>query len=195
MKNLLKAYVRFLAVVSVSPLLLLYWIIGARLRQDMFAAFSQFLSLFPGKLGSYIRIGFYRFTMTACDPDCFIGFGTIFSHADTNIGSGTYIGPQSNIGMCEIGCNTLIASGVHIVSGREQHHFSDLQIPIQQQGGVFIKVSIGEDSWIGNGAIVMADVGRKCIIGAGSVVTKAIPDYSIAVGNPASVIRSRLDLK
>ena len=39
----------------------------------------------------------------------------------------------------------------------------------------------------------MADIGDKCLIGAGSVVTRSIPDYSIAVGNPAKIIKSRLD--
>jgi virginiamycin A acetyltransferase len=52
-------------------------------------------------------------------------------------------------------------------------------------------VTIGAGSWIGSGAIVLADVGRNCVIGAGSVVTKPIPDNVVAVGNPARVISSR----
>ncbi len=52
-------------------------------------------------------------------------------------------------------------------------------------------VTIGEDCWIGGGAILCPGVtiGDRCIIGAGSVVTKDIPSDSIAVGNPAKVIR------
>jgi acetyltransferase-like isoleucine patch superfamily enzyme len=53
-------------------------------------------------------------------------------------------------------------------------------------------VTIGEDTWVGNCAIIMANIGKKCIIGAGSVVTKDIEDYSIVVGNPAKVIRKRI---
>jgi acetyltransferase-like isoleucine patch superfamily enzyme len=52
-------------------------------------------------------------------------------------------------------------------------------------------VTIGCDSWIGDRSIVLADVGQHCVIGAGSVVPKPIPDYAIAVGNPARVIRFR----
>ena len=55
-------------------------------------------------------------------------------------------------------------------------------------------VRIGEGTWVGSAAVVMADVGRHCVIGAGSVVTKPIPDYSIAAGVPAVVIRSRASL-
>lgn len=53
-------------------------------------------------------------------------------------------------------------------------------------------ITIGEDCWIGGGAIICPGVtiGNRCIIGAGSVVTKDIPDDSIAVGNPAKVIKN-----
>ena len=54
-------------------------------------------------------------------------------------------------------------------------------------------MAVGEDCWIGGGAIICPGVtiGDRCVIGAGSVVTKDIPDDSIAVGNPARVIRRR----
>jgi acetyltransferase-like isoleucine patch superfamily enzyme len=54
-------------------------------------------------------------------------------------------------------------------------------------------VRVGQGAWIGNGAIVMADVGRDAIVGAGAVVTTPIPDRAIAVGVPARVIRTRGD--
>ncbi len=63
--------------------------------------------------------------------------------------------------------------------------------PSGNSPGSFPRVTIGRDSWIGDRSIVLADVGRHCVIGAGSVVTKPIPDYAIAVGNPARVIRFR----
>ena len=55
-------------------------------------------------------------------------------------------------------------------------------------------VTIGNDVWIGDRVIILAgvEIGDGCIIGAGSVVTKSIPAYSIAAGVPCKVIRSRL---
>ena len=60
-----------------------------------------------------------------------------------------------------------------------------------QLADMSVPVTIGEDCWIGGGAILCpgVTVGDRCIIGAGSVVTKDIPSDSIAVGNPAKVIR------
>ena len=193
MKIAIKALFKILAFVVIAPLLLLHTLAKLITREGIFPFCSQLLSLLPGKLGSYCRIAFYRFSMTRCDTEAVIGFATLFSQSDTEIRQGVYIGPQCNIGMCKIGDNTLIASGVHIMSGSGQHNFDDLDRPIQQQGGTYTKVEIGEDSWVGNGSLVMANIGKKCIIGAGSVVTKDIPDYSIAVGNPARVVRSRLE--
>ncbi len=54
------------------------------------------------------------------------------------------------------------------------------------------KIEIGKDVWIGGGAIILpgVSIGDGCTIGSGSVVTKSIPDRSIAVGNPCRVIKS-----
>lgn len=190
MKPLLKQLAHGLAVLLLAPLWLL-WRFVMHGNDGTFAAISQLLSVVPGKTGSYLRIGFYRLAMKNCSADCFIGFGTLFSQADTNIGDGAYIGPQCNIGRCHIGKDTLIASGVHITSGTSQHQFEQLHTPIRDQGGRFEKIRIGEDCWIGNAALIMANVGDHCVIGAGSVVVTDVPDYAIAVGNPARVIRSR----
>jgi len=160
-------------------------------RDHFFSASSQFLSLFPGLLGSYLRKNYYRLTMTACSGDCAIMFGTIFSQTDTEIGTHVYIGANCNIGRSIVEDYCTLGSNVHILSGKKQHNFEDLDTPIQEQGGTFKKIRIGEDTWIGNGAIVMANIGKKCIIGAGSVVTRDFPDYSIIGGNPAKILKKR----
>ena len=191
MTQYLKLVAHLVAALLIAPVLILYFLCRLVDGNSAFAGFAQFLSLFPGKIGSYFRIAFYRFAMTRCSRDCLIGFGTLFSQPDTEIGERVYIGPQCNIGSCKIEPDCLIASGVHIMSGSAQHKFEALDIPIQQQGGSYLKIQIGEDTWIGNGALVMANVGKKCVIGAGSVVVSDVSDYSVMGGNPAKLIKTR----
>jgi len=131
-------------------------------------------------------------TMTNCEQDVAIAFGTLFSQIDTEIACGTYIGPQCNIGSCIIGRDCLFGSGVHILSGKNQHNIDDPVTPIRDQGGKLTKIRIGQNSWIGNCALVMADVGDGCVVAAGAVVVHPVADNTIVAGNPAKVIKSRI---
>ena len=89
-----------------------------------------------------------------------------------------------------LGDDVLVAS--HVLISSENHGMdpeSDLSYaaqPLQSS-----PVTIGDGCWIGEKACILpgVNIGKKCIIGAGSVVTKSIPDYSIAVGNPARIIK------
>jgi acetyltransferase-like isoleucine patch superfamily enzyme len=85
----------------------------------------------------------------------------------------------------------LVAAGVHIPSGAHIHGSGDAALPLREQGLSRTLVTIGEGSWIGSAAVVMADVGARTIVGAGSVVTRPIPADVMAAGSPAKVIRAR----
>ncbi len=89
--------------------------------------------------------------------------------------------------------DVLLGSHVSVINGNRQHGIERLDVPIREQPGEYPRVTIGRDSWIGDRSIVMANVGKHCVIGAGSVVTKPIPDYAIAFGNPACVVRYRAE--
>ena len=192
MKAILKDILFFLSIILVSPFIIIYKILSLIDKSDQpFTSFSQFLSLLPGRTGNYLRASFYYFCMQRCEKGCVISFLSIFSQQATEIESGVYIGPGCNIGLSKIKKNTLLGSSIHIMSGKNQHYISDLNIPIKDQGGHFEKIIIGENCWIGNGALIMADIGDHSIIGAGSVVVDKIPPFSIAVGNPAKVIQTR----
>lgn len=130
-------------------------------------------------------------TLDACAIDVHIGFGTTLAHPNVRIGHGVYIGNRCTIGMCELADHVTIGSNVDLLSGRRQHHFDDSSSPIQSQGGAFTTVHVGRNAWIGNSAVVMADVGESSVIGAGAVVVHAIPAHATAVGNPAIVKRVR----
>lgn len=191
-KEALKGALRAAARGAVLPEVVAYEL-AARVgsRDVAFHHASQWLSLLPGYAGIYARREFYRLTLAACSADCQLSFGTIISHPGTRIGARAYVGPNGNLGLCTLGDDVLLGSDVHILSGTRQHDFGDPDTPINQQGGALTQVEIGANTWIGNGARVMADVGEGCVIGAGAVVTKPIPPWSVAVGHPARVVSSR----
>jgi acetyltransferase-like isoleucine patch superfamily enzyme len=101
------------------------------------------------------------------------------------------VGAFCNLGHVLLEDDVLLGSGVHVLSGKRQHHFDREDIPIREQGGSYEEVKIGRGSWLGNGCIVMAEVGEGCIVAAGAVVTQAVPDGAIVGGNPARVIGQR----
>ncbi len=106
--------------------------------------------------------------------------------------TGTAIGHFSHIIALEsvvIEKSVLIADKVFITDCT--HRYADIEEPVKTQGVDIIKpVTIGEGSWIGeNVCICGASVGRHCVIGANSFVKKDIPDFCVAVGCPARVVK------
>ena len=160
-------------------------------RGSAIAAWSQLTGLLPGCSGVYLRRAFYQFVLPFVGADCVISFGVLISNTSTSIGRLTYIGPYCVIGEASIGDDVLIGSQVSIMNGSRQHGIDRLDIPVREQPGEWPRISIGRDTWIGDRAIVMANIGDHCVIGAGSVVTKPVPDYAIVVGNPARIVKYR----
>ncbi len=193
MKQTVKSALYLLSYVLISPLLFIYVLLDKLLDDSdkLFEAYSQLFSLIPGRTGNFVRATYYHFALRNCPLDILVAFNTLMSQKEIEISSGAYVGPQCNIGLCKIGKNTLLGSGVHVLSGKSQHLSDNLDVPIKDQGGRFQKIEIGEDCWIGNASIIMANIGSHSIIGAGSVVVDDIPAYAIAVGNPARVIKFR----
>ena len=160
-------------------------------NRRVFVGYSQFFSLFPGLFGEYLRREFYRLTLRSCSSDCCISFGTVFSTDDVEIGPGVYLGNYCVIGRASIGANTLLASRVSVISGFRQHGMRRVDLPMKEQAGEFSRVTLGEDCWIGEGAIVGADIGAHSVIAAGGVVVKEVESGVIVGGNPAKFIKSR----
>lgn len=192
MRVLCKRIIGIVFVIVATPLWALYRLQALVLGQSQaISAWSQLLALLPGLFGVYLRRAFYGCAMQDVGQDAVVSFGVLFSHSATSIGRSAYIGPYCVIGDAEIGDDCLIGSQVSIMNGSRQHGIERLDIPVREQPGEWPRIRIGRDTWIGDRAIVMADIGKHCVVGAGSVVTKHVEDYAIVVGNPARVIGSR----
>ena len=118
----------------------------------------------------------------------------IFNPENLSIGNNVSIHPMCYIqasGGIKIGNDVSIAHGVTLLS--ESHRFSNLNIPIKDQGLDYKETIIQSNVWIGAKASILAGVTVKSgsIIGAGAVVTKEVEEYSIVGGVPAKVIKSR----
>ncbi|SFN30294.1 Acetyltransferase (isoleucine patch superfamily) [Formivibrio citricus] len=112
--------------------------------------------------------------------------------ARLKIGDGCVFGYDNHIASVRdvvIGNNVLTANNVYISDNL--HGYEDIAQPIMCQPIRFKRpVNIGDGSWIGeNACIIGARIGKNCVIGANSVVTIDVPDYSVAVGAPAIVIK------
>jgi virginiamycin A acetyltransferase len=191
-KDTAKRVVLGLALVAVFPSLVSFWLRSLAIGGDRaLAGSTQALGMVPGLLGQYLRLAFLRVVLEECHPTACLEFGVLFSKTGARVGENAYIGPRCHIGLAHIGRDTLLAAGVHVPSGARIHGLDDLDVPIREQPGQLAVVRIGEGSWIGSGAIVMADVGRHSVVGAGSVVTRALPEFVMAGGVPARVIRER----
>jgi len=88
-----------------------------------------------------------------------------------------------------IGNNVIFAQ--NIVASGLNHEYKDPNVPINQQNVTTAPIVIEDDCWIAANVVITAGItiGRHCVIAAGAVVTKDVPPFSVAVGNPARVIK------
>ena len=189
MRQMLKSAAQFVALAIALPAYGLYTLGSALLgTQRVFPGWSQALGLLPGISGQWLRRAFYRLALPRCGDGSVVSFGALLTHPASEIGEHAYIGPYTILGDVVVEDDVLIASHVSITNGMRQHGIDRLDIPVREQPGQWPRITIGRDSWIGERAVVMANVGRHCVVGAGSVVTKPVPDYAIVVGVPARIV-------
>jgi virginiamycin A acetyltransferase len=153
--------------------------------------FVETFSLLPAYIGIFVRAAFYNQTLMRSPHNLTTFFGSIISKMDTTIGDNVIIAGRATVGLADLGDNAAIGNGTTILSGRRHHNFADPTQEIMSGEPAFTKVRIGKGVFIGDNCTVMANVGDHSIVGAGSVVVKDIPDYVVAVGNPARVVKER----
>lgn len=169
------------------------WVLAARAEariygphcERVFSAGKETLALVPGIGGQYLRLAYYWLTCRAVSPDACLAFGSMLAHRDVAIGEGTVIGAHAIVGCAELGHEVLVAARVSIVSGRFQHGRpadrarGEAGLPSQE------RIHIGHGTWIGENAVVMADVGEACTVAAGAVVVRPAEPGTTLMGNPA----------
>jgi galactoside O-acetyltransferase len=170
--------------------------LGVRLRQIIYRNVLR-------KLGKGVQIfesvwicGFRHIDL----GDEVIIFRNAALHAEEgNLSIGHHVGINTNAfidasqGSIRIGEYCLI--GPNCVLRAADHRFDQIDRPIRLQGHSRGEIILEDDVWLGANVVVLSGVriGKGSVIGAQSVVTKDIAPYSVAVGNPARVIRSRQD--
>lgn len=177
------------------------------------------LARLPGKIGMVTRRMYWTRRFKACSSGFLIGRGCIitspenvcigegfimlhngclYAHNNGFIKIGDRVGINSNVilgaadnGNIIIGNDVLI--GPNVVIRASNHKYRRKDIPINRQGHTGGRVFIGNDVWIGANVTILPDVsiGSGSVIGAGAVVNKDIPSYSLSGGVPVQVISEK----
>ena len=160
--------------------------------------YNCFGNLLPGyKAGKVAKFGFIvrrlcmKLIADFCGKNVEIGKKIKFS-SNIVIGNNSGIGDETYFqGKVTIGNDVMMGPRCAFIA--QNHNFSDNNIPMRLQGDNSKEIIIENNVWIGYGVIVLPGVhiGSNSIIGAGSIVTKDIPNNSIAVGVPAKVKKER----
>jgi acetyltransferase-like isoleucine patch superfamily enzyme len=188
LRQIVKRLAQAVCLGLVSPAALLCGFGRVRVLFDLFA---HAMSVLPGVPGNFLRAAFYKFTLVDSSIDVDIWFGAFFARRGVTLAPHVSIGSYCVLAEVDIGPRTQIASHVEI-PGRQQHRrdpYGRLSHSGDKPGEA---IRIGADCWIGASAVIMANVGDRSTIGAGSVVVKEIPAGVVAVGTPAKPIKSSI---
>jgi len=156
---------------------------------------SFFLRTIPGDTGVRLRRIFFVRKFGSCGEKPFIleGFKvdnpkTLFLGNNFRSNRGCYINAGGTV---RIGNNVLLGPDVKIWS--VNHNIEDPLIPIQEQGYRYAQTIIEDNVWIGANVFIGAGVrvGKSSVVAAGTVLTKSVPPYSVVMGNPGKVVKTR----
>lgn len=173
---------------------LVYWLLKSKII-DRRTRLLRFPNIIRGR--KFINFGVGLTTGINCRFDCFSGSNPsakklVFGR-NVQLNDYVHIVAMDSV---KIGDNVLMASHIFISDNSHGSYKGDENdtnpnIPPIQREYATAPVSIGDNTWIGEGVVIMPGVtiGKGCVIGAHSIVNKSIPDYSVAVGSPAKVVK------
>jgi len=157
--------------------------------ESVFSFWAQAFALAPGLPGVFIRRAYYRQTLESCGRTFFIGFGALVAHRHARIDDDVYVGPYAVVGCCHLEHGCLIGTRCSIVSGANQHTLDASARWTATDPSRLTRVRIGRHAWIGEGSLILADIGAGAMIAAGAVVASAVPPSTVVAGNPARFVR------
>ena len=192
MRQAVKFIFNLVSLILVLPLIILTKLeekIFSRNTEVIFHTCTHIVAILPGLPGAFLRRAFYALTLDECSFHCHIGFGTLFSHRFNIVKRHVYIGSYAIIGSAQLGEHCLIGSRASILSGKELHVMGDDGLWTPFSADRLSQVTLARNVWIGEGAIIAADIGEGSMVGAGSVVTMDIKPHIIVTGNPARFVR------
>lgn len=168
---------------------------SSRSDRHKYTGLLEFIAACPS-IGpvSRFRTAIYGKLLGGCGSDFQTESGVIFEFPErVSVGSRVFINRGTVVtarAPVSIGDDVLIGPYVIINSGN--HVFGDVGLPINMQGHDEAPISIGDNVWLGAHVCVLpgVSIGKGCVIGAGAIVVRDVPDYTLAVGVPAKAIRS-----
>jgi virginiamycin A acetyltransferase len=140
------------------PVFILYAIYRAKLCE--FLTVSRLLALVPGRFGRWWRASWYQLTQAECGKRLYVDWMAAIRTPKTRAGDNVFIGTCCWIGWADIGNDVMLGGHISVLSGRHHHDFDRLDMPMSQQGGEPVQVKIGDDVWVGNGAITIRRRGQ-----------------------------------
>lgn len=152
-----------------------------------------------GHFGGYLRNMCGRHLFRKCGKRINIERMASFGNgAEVELGEDSCLGINCHYpNNIKIGNNVMFGPHCYVL-GNVAHRYDRIDIPVGAQGVYHIenRTTIGNDVWFGRQCLILAGkkIGNHVVIGAGAVVSKDVPDYVVAAGNPIRVIRDRRDV-
>ena len=158
-------------------------------RDRAVAMVGESAAKWPGLWGVYRRAAFYHAVLARVGEDVSIGFGSVVTKADAELGDRVYVGRYCGIGRARIEADALLADAVQVLSGRHQHGRASREgAALRDNAHRYERVTVGRGAWLGASSVVMADVGPRSVVAAGAVVVKPTGEAVTVAGVPARAL-------